>query len=457
MTLDQMVDNEELQQRMAFSNFTNRHLNALVTIKPVIGKVLGPLLDEFYAVVGRTPEVARLFNSPSDMSKAKSAQMKHWQAIADGNFGAEYVATVRRIGMTHARIGLEPRWYIGGYARIAEGLIAAVVRELWGTIPMPRQRARLTLALGALVKAIFIDMDYAISVYISESEKHRLAAEVEAQAARDNALAEERDQVGLLFGEALSSLAARNLAARIAEDVPETYLPLARDFNHAAARLSDSFIAISQGVGSIRNSSREIATASSDLATRAEQHAATLENMMGALARMTSIGTGGLQQPTAPTTLNQAVSAMQRIEESSRKIASIIGVVDEIAFQTNLLALNAGVEAARAGEAGRGFAVVASEVRALAERSTQAAREVKALISQSNAQVADGARCVAEAGAAMQKFAEQMSSIDTYTQQNAAMAEQSTAACQSLAEQTAELDREIRSFSLGTTEQRSAA
>jgi methyl-accepting chemotaxis protein len=165
--------------------------------------------------------------------------------------------------------------------------------------------------------------------------------------------------------------------------------------------------------------------------------------------------------------VRQAVGAMGNIEKSSREISQIIGVIDEIAFQTNLLALNAGVEAARAGDAGRGFAVVASEVRALAQRSASAAKEIKALISSSAEQVGFGVKFVGEAGQSLDRVVTQISGItdaiaemasaakeqanglhevntginqmDQVTQQNAAMVEQSTAACHSLAQQTDEL------------------
>jgi methyl-accepting chemotaxis protein len=174
--------------------------------------------------------------------------------------------------------------------------------------------------------------------------------------------------------------------------------------------------------------------------------------------------------------VRNAVSAMGEIERSARQISEIIGVMDEIAFQTNLLALNAGVEAARAGEAGKGFAVVAQEVRALAQRSTVAAKEIKALISSSSQQVSAGVNLVGETGKALEQIAAQVgdinaavgeiaqaaeeqatgllqinmsvSQMDKVTQQNAAMAEESTAASHTLAQETNELARLIGRFKL---------
>jgi methyl-accepting chemotaxis protein len=174
--------------------------------------------------------------------------------------------------------------------------------------------------------------------------------------------------------------------------------------------------------------------------------------------------------------VQQAIDAMGEILRSSQQIGTIIGVIDEIAFQTNLLALNAGVEAARAGDAGRGFAVVASEVRALAQRSADAAKEIKQLISRSSHEVASGARHVEATGESISKIMQQITIIDTgianiagqaldqavtlkqvntsvgeidqMTQKNAAMAEQATAACQLLAQEAGNLAYLVSQFTM---------
>jgi methyl-accepting chemotaxis protein len=247
----------------------------------------------------------------------------------------------------------------------------------------------------------------------------------------------------------------------------------------------------------IRSGTKEISTAADDLSRRTEQQAASLEETAAALGEITNtvrktaagatharqaVSTAKSDAEKGGEVVRQAVNAMSGIEKSSQQIGQIIGVIDEIAFQTNLLALNAGVEAARAGDAGRGFAVVASEVRALAQRSADAAKEIKSLISTSTAQVEDGVELVGETGKALERIFSQIAEIDTIvseiatsaqdqatglqevntavtqmdqvTQQNAAMVEESTAASHTLSQETEELTRLIGRFQIGAQAER---
>jgi methyl-accepting chemotaxis protein len=242
----------------------------------------------------------------------------------------------------------------------------------------------------------------------------------------------------------------------------------------------------------IRSGAGEISTAADDLSRRTEQQAASLEETSAALdqitatVRKTAEGAGHARQVVSSAkqqaqlsgeVVGNAVAAMGHIEKSSAQIGQIIGVIDEIAFQTNLLALNAGVEAARAGDAGRGFAVVAQEVRALAQRSAEAAKEIKGLIQASSGQVALGVELVGETGKALARIAAEVTEIDgavteiaasaqeqstalaevntavnqmdQVTQQNAAMVEQSTAASHSLAQEAEQLATLVGRFSVG--------
>jgi methyl-accepting chemotaxis protein len=291
---------------------------------------------------------------------------------------------------------------------------------------------------------------------------------------------------------ALSALADGNLEQRIAEPLTAELDKLRVDLNRALDKLQDTMKSITANADAVREGAKEITSASDDLSRRTEQQAASLEETAAALDQITAtvrrtaegavearsvVSTAKEDAQRSGAVVHEAVTAMQAIEGSSKKIGNIIGVIDEIAFQTNLLALNAGVEAARAGDAGRGFAVVATEVRALAQRSADAAKEIKVLISASSGQVESGARLVGLTGEALGRIVghvDQMSGLmteiasaaqeqatglaevnsavnqmDKVTQQNAAMVEQATAASHSLTSEAEELTRLVGQFKTG--------
>ena len=347
-------------------------------------------------------------------------------------------------------------------------------------------------------------MARAVQVF-KEAGIEKVRLEKEAEAARDRAEAERRKveaeretaakQLAFVvesIAMGLEQLSAGVLTCRLEEAFSPEYERLRTDFNTAMEKLQATMKIVVENISVIRSGTTEISTAADDLARRTEQQAATLEETAAALDEITStvrstaegaghardvVATAELDAQHSGVVVSQAVSAMSEIEKSSQQISNIIGVIDEIAFQTNLLALNAGVEAARAGEAGRGFAVVASEVRALAQRSADAAKEIKALISTSTQQVVSGVDLVGQTGKALERIVEQIGEInkvivqiaasaqeqatglhqvntavnqmDQTTQQNAAMVEQSTAASHHLAQETEQLANLINRFEIG--------
>jgi len=283
-------------------------------------------------------------------------------------------------------------------------------------------------------------------------------------------------------GDMLGALAEGDLTKRVDHDYSGVFARIKDDANGTADKLAGIVTDIIDAAGSVKRAAGEIADGSANLADRTEQQASSLQETAAAMEELAATvrqNAGNAQQASqladkAKAAADQgggvvtdAVAAMGRIEDSSQRIADIIGVMDEIAFQTNLLALNAAVEAARAGEAGKGFAVVAAEVRALAQRSGAASKEIKALIQASSGEVRSGVALVNQAGtalddivAAVKRVADIVAGIagasseqahgleqvnaavaqmDEMTQKNAALVEQSTASARALQEQAAEL------------------
>lgn len=319
-----------------------------------------------------------------------------------------------------------------------------------------------------------------------EMRRNAEALEAEQQRRKDI-----QDEVVGELRDGLARLSEGNLSCQFTEEFPDEYEGLRQDFNTTIAQLNTTMTNISKACANIRSSSSELTHSSEELSERTTNQAATLEETAAALEEMTSsvrkaaegatdvrqtTGTAKTDATKSGEVVKQAVSAMSEISDSSNQIAQIIGVIDDIAFQTNLLALNAGVEAARAGEAGSGFAVVASEVRALAQRSSDAALEIKGLIQESSQHVSSGVELVNQTGDALggivdqvshisslvaemaHGFAEQasglgeintgVSQLDGVTQQNAAMVHQVNTTCGSLKDDTQELDRLVAQFVL---------
>jgi len=490
MTMDS--SNVQLNERMEFIGMNSECLERLRQLQSALKDHLPKALDHFYTRVRATPKLRSFFEGEEHISRAKSAQLSHWNEISSGAFDGAYASRAVSNGRTHARIGLDPRWYIGGYAIVVDYLLRAITTKIWpkGVLQLGSGGAAedAGATLSALVKAVFLDMDIVISVYVQAAEEARLKTEAAAKALEETRRHETELAVSALAA-GLERVAGQDLRYRINQDLPDSYRRLQGDFNSAVGQMDATLGEVIGSIATITSATREIAAAADDLSKRTEQQAASLEQTTAAVREITSTvqktADGAAQAHTLVSAakthaaksgdiVGQAVDAMHRIEKSSEDIGQIISTIDEIAFQTNLLALNAGVEAARAGEAGRGFAVVASEVRALAQRSAEAAKEIKALINSAGSEVSAGVKLVMNTGEALELIVHQVAEInkvvadiasgaseqssalqqiniaigqmDQDTQKNAAMVEETTAASHSLRQEAEIVTQTIDRF-----------
>jgi methyl-accepting chemotaxis protein len=414
--------------------------------------------------------------------------------FADAHGALTFWGTI--VGLVMAATVLIAYLLARSVTRPLTGLTSAMGRLASGDLQVEVANASRGDEIGAMARAVQTFKDAAIEKVRLERDaaQQRQQAETE-RAARELEKAEEARQAqatieGLAQG--LDRLAHGDLLYQITTPFAPNAEQLRTDFNAAVDKLKQTMLAVVASMQGIRSGTQEITTASDDLARRTEQQAAGLEETAAALEEITAavkkaaggasharevVATAKHDAEKSGEVVRKAVEAMGGIEKSSQQIGQIIGVIDEIAFQTNLLALNAGVEAARAGDAGRGFAVVASEVRALAQRSAEAAKEIKGLISTSTGQVSQGVELVAETGKSLERIITQVAEIngvvsdiaagsqeqstglqqintainqmDQVTQQNAAMVEESTAASHALSQEADHLSQLLGQFQVG--------
>jgi methyl-accepting chemotaxis protein len=325
-----------------------------------------------------------------------------------------------------------------------------------------------------------------------QAEIARLDAERQEQAAREQTkVSEEQGRAVKLLAEGLKRLSEGELTFRLNEGFTEAYQPIRDNFNSAIVKMQETITGIKSSAREVTNASNEISTSTTDLSQRTEEQAASLEQTSASMEQISATVKKNAENAQAANqsagntrevadrggeVVAKAVQAMAKIAESSRQISDIIGVIDEIARQTNLLALNAAVEAARAGDAGRGFAVVAAEVRSLAQRSSQAAKDIKDLITNSGGQVEEGVDLVNKAGEALHEIVasiktvaeivsgiatasneqaggidqvnKALSQMDEVTQQNSALVEENAATAKVLEQQARAMDERVSFFRL---------
>ncbi|MBT0668492.1 globin-coupled sensor protein [Novosphingobium profundi] len=465
--MSQTASNMEIPDRLEMFAITETDNARFGGIAQLIRR-LGPgVLDTFYTSIRADRRRSSFFKSQGMMDHARSKQLDHWVDLFSGRIDQTYMARAERIGKVHAQIGLPPTFYIGAYAQV---LAEVIERDLSRSIAGVLVRGKVK-NLATLVKVALMDMDIATSAYL---------------AAQDHS----RETTLSSLSQALEAVAQGDLTTELGT-LPPGFEQIQSDFAAMCDAIVQTLGAVAASSEQIRVGASEIRAASDDLSQRTESQAAALEESAAALDQLTngvrtsaqgasevnrSVGEAETEARDGGQVVEEAVAAMDGIQKSAKEIGAFVNVIDSIAFQTNLLALNAGVEAARAGDAGKGFAVVANEVRALAQRSAEAAQNIKDLIGGSEQQVQRGVALVGRTGEVFRRIVEKVSGItglasqmsdlsqtqagqlsqvnsaigdmDRMTQQNAAMVEETTAAARNLAQQAEDLAKLVRMFKL---------
>lgn len=411
---------------------------------------------------------------------------KKFSFISRGNFCNEYFEVQEKIANRLAGEVDYINYLSQVYSAYVSGLVQSLIRKK--TLFQGKKDQLVEL----LIKSVLSDISVVMYHYFIYLNKQADEARAAAQAERELRAREDHDVINVI-SQALEALAQGDLTYRIESGMPERVDVLKQNFNTMAAQLEQTMAQISTNTKDVMANADGIRQASDDLSRRTEQQAATLEETSAALTVITQrvrqtteetrkahhlVETTQTDAAHSSAIVQNTIEAINQVEQSSNEISGIVGIINDLSFQTNILALNASVEAARAGEVGRGFAVVAHEVRVLAQRSSEAGKEISSLINRSGKQVQSGVTLVRETGASLQRIVDQvkaindlvsnialaaqeqaesigqlnvaMTDMEQTTQKNAAVAEQSAAASHNLAAMSDELASLVAQFHIET-------
>ncbi|WP_254868692.1 methyl-accepting chemotaxis protein [Phaeobacter sp. HF9A] len=444
----------------------------LADMAALIERHIDVLLDDFYALCVTREETRGYFPSEQIVAHAKAAQRSHWSKLFSGKLDEEYYASAGRVGRAHYQIQLPFHLFLGGYATVGDRLLEVLLEQRTGW----RGNRKLLAQARLLQKLILFDVERVIDGYIEAQLKER-----------ENALRIMTDGIKRLEqGDLTQEIPGSDDAEN---GLPDRYGDVRLSYNHLLDHWSGILADATTRATSVNDKMAETARMAREMANRSGEQATTLNETVTAVNSVTSstqlssdkvadaarqIEENRVVAEDGGTVVQDAIVAVERIEQSSEKITKIVDVIEEISFQTTLLALNAGVEAARAGEAGRGFAVVASEVRALAARATGAAVDIKKLISETSDQVRAGCDLVNQTGERLKSIcssadsvarimtevdgviadqseqlvsiSERMQRLDAFTQESASQADQVSGTTDALARDSTALKASMDGF-----------